>query len=120
MGEVGCVTQQRVEITHNGNDGSSLGVTFLAVLDEKELVDHLVNVAAILGKIEFTTCVIVIFFHKNKRIKALLRVKTITQWVKSAICLVGKNERFGEVFALPYASALIVLQDWKRRIKGYL
>lgn len=69
MGEVGCVTQQRVEITHNGNDGSSLGVTLLAVLDEKELVDHLVNVAAILGKIEFATCVIVIFFHKKQKDK---------------------------------------------------
>ena len=69
MGEIGGITQQRIQVAHNGNDCSCLGVTLLAVLDEKELVDHLVNVAAILGKIEFTTCVIVIFFHKKQKDK---------------------------------------------------
>lgn len=69
MGEIGGITQQWIQVAHNGNDCSCLGVTLLAVLDEKKLVDHLVNMATILGKVEFATFVIVIFFHINNRIK---------------------------------------------------
>ena len=69
MGEIGGITQQRIQVAHNGKDCSCLAVTLLAVLDEKKLVDHLVNMATILGKVEFATFVIVIFFHKNNRIK---------------------------------------------------
>ncbi len=64
MGEIGRVAQQGIQIAHHRDHGARLTVALLAVLDGQETIHHLVNVSAVLGKIELATSVIVILFHK--------------------------------------------------------
>jgi hypothetical protein len=59
------ISQQRLQVTHYGYDRACLAVTLLSVSDCHQVVHHLVNVATILRKIEFSSCVVVILFHKN-------------------------------------------------------
>ena len=65
MGEISRITQQWLQITHNGYYGTSLSVAFIAILDCHQLIYHLVNVTSILWKVESAACVVVIFSHKK-------------------------------------------------------
>ena len=64
VGEVGRIAQQRVEVAHHGNYGASLTVSFAAILDQQQRIDHLLNMATILGQKEFLTLVIIVLFHR--------------------------------------------------------
>lgn len=61
--KVGRVAQQGIEVSHDSDDGACLSVAFVAIFDEHQRVDHLVNVSPIFGQEEAATCVVVILFH---------------------------------------------------------
>ena len=63
--EVGRIAQQRIEVAHDGDDGTGLTVALVAVLDLEQLVHHLMDMAAVLRKKEFATCVVIVLFHKT-------------------------------------------------------
>lgn len=64
MRKIGRVAQQRLQISHHGNDGASLTIAFVAIFDFGELIHHLVDVSAVLWQIEFSARVVVIVSHK--------------------------------------------------------
>ena len=63
VGEIGRVAQQGVQIAHHGNHGPRLPVALAAVLDLQQRVDHLLDMAPVLGQVQLASCVIVILFH---------------------------------------------------------
>ena len=64
MGEIGCVAQQGLQISHYGDYDTCLAIALVAVFNLHKLIHHLVDVTAVLGQIEFAARVIVIVFHK--------------------------------------------------------
>ena len=63
VGEIGRVAQQRIQIAHHGDHGPRLAVALAAVLDRQQRVDHLLDMAPVLGQVQLASCVIVILFH---------------------------------------------------------
>ena len=65
MGEIRRVAQQRIEVPHHRDDGLGLARALTAVFDGEQRRDHLVNMAAVLGKKKFGTSAIIILFHSG-------------------------------------------------------
>ena len=63
VGKVGCISEERVEVTHNGDDRLGLSCSLCTILDKEQRVDHLVNVASVLRQIELAARKIVIMSH---------------------------------------------------------
>lgn len=63
--KVGSVTQQWLQVAHYGYDRPCLLVALFAVGDCHQVIHHFVYMATILRKIEFSTSVVVIVFHKK-------------------------------------------------------
>ena len=64
VGVVGRIAQQGKEVTHHGNHGTRLAVTLVAIFDQQERIDHLVDVAPVLGQVQLASCVIIVLFHR--------------------------------------------------------
>ena len=63
MLELLSITQHRVDVTHHRNHSLSLTRTLLTILDGEQRVDHLVNMSAILRKVELTSRKVIILSH---------------------------------------------------------
>lgn len=81
VGEVGRIAEQRVEVAHHGNYGASLTVPVAAILDGHQRIDHLVDVSAVFGQIQFATGVVIIFFHRVSAYFKALRFEICSVWV---------------------------------------
>ena len=57
------ITQHRVDIAHHGNHSLSLTSALLTVVDQKQRVDHLVNMSAILRQVELASGKVIILSH---------------------------------------------------------
>lgn len=57
------IAQQRVDISHNGDDRLGLSRTLVAILDGEKRVYHLMDMTSILRQIELLTCVVIVFSH---------------------------------------------------------
>ena len=63
MIEICRIAQCRLQVTHNGNNDASLSVTLFALFDGHQMINHLVDVATILGKVELASRVVVVVSH---------------------------------------------------------
>jgi hypothetical protein len=63
--KIGRITQQRLQITHNGNNRFCLTISLVTIFDCHQMIHHLVDVATILWKVEPSAFVVVIVSHKN-------------------------------------------------------
>lgn len=63
VGEVGRIAQERIEVTHDSDDGTCLTVAFAAVFNLHQGVDHFMDVTPVFGQEHLATRVIIVFFH---------------------------------------------------------
>ena len=57
------ISQHRVDVAHHGNHSLGLTCALGTILDREQRVDHLVDMTTILRKIEFASCIVIIFSH---------------------------------------------------------
>ena len=64
VGEIRRIAQQRIQVTHDGDDGPRLAVALVPVLDLEQRLDHLLDMAPVFGQVQLASCVVIVLFHR--------------------------------------------------------